>query len=968
MRNLFLLITAGFLFFSLNTEAQYYNTGQDPGSLKWMQIKTDRFRIIYPESFGQRGQDFARALEEAAFKLKALYPDLKYRLPVIIHNYTTMSNGYVAWAPSRMEIYPTPEQNTIPLDPYKQLAIHELTHVLQMESLNKGFTKAMSYIAGQQFPGAVAALTPLWFLEGDAVFSESALTNSGRGRTPDFQKQLKAILVEKGKIYSYDKILNGSYRDFVPDHYRTGYQMVAWSYTRYDSTLWKKALKLTANIPFSINPVNFSLRNSASLTKKRLFRETFDTLKSIWTKDDSASGSINYDILNPEKKERYINYYSPVHAGKDSIIAVRTSLSRPPAIVIINPSSGTENILCTPGYLYPWTISCGKGKVVWVETRTDPRWENRTWSVIQALDLKNGRITQFSKKSRFMAAAISHDGRYIAAVSNTVKNTNELVIIDAATGRITSEISPPRNAYLQKPQWDDFGRKIILISLTDEGEGILSYDVEEKTWETLIEESNNDLQSAYLRNDSLFFVSSFSGTDNIYLRDDKGSISCLTRSRFGTGDLNVTGNKIIFTDYSASGNNICQTKIEKGSIDFKTIDNSSSFLINRFRSNAKLKESVDYKVYYPEPYRKWKHLFRFHSWMPFYADIDKIQDDPASITPGFTLMSQNNLSTLISTFGYEYSEERHKFHTSIRWLGWYPELETRIDYGESPLIEKPDESIPDPSDHRQGLAISNSIYLPLRFQSGSFSQFLQISGLDKFTNDHIYIKELGYYDEGQNQITGRFYFTNYFRSAERDIHPRWAQVLDLSYTSYPFDRKLYGYMITARTAFYFPGLLRNNSFRLRFEAEKQNPEKYLLKNKTNFSRGYDEIISKKIGFISADYFMPLVYPDFNISSLFYLKRIRGDIFYDYTKGTGNFTRQIDEDRITWSYNDGSETFKSFGVQLLSDFYLFRIPYMISAGIEATWYDLRNFAQIKLLFNMDIYGMNIGRERFRYWRF
>ena len=89
---------------------------------------------------------------------------------MVIHNYTTQSNGYVAWAPRRMEIYPTPEQNTIPLDNEKQLAIHELTHVMQMESLNRGFSRALSILLGEQITGMIAALLPLWFFEGECCF------------------------------------------------------------------------------------------------------------------------------------------------------------------------------------------------------------------------------------------------------------------------------------------------------------------------------------------------------------------------------------------------------------------------------------------------------------------------------------------------------------------------------------------------------------------------------------------------------------------------------------------------------------------------------------------------------------------------------------------------------------------------------------------------------------------------------
>ena len=185
-----------------------------------------------------------------------------------------------------MEIYPTPEQNTIPLDPNKQLALHELTHVMQMESLNSGFSKAMSLFFGQQFPGAVTALLlPLWYLEGDAVFAESVFTESGRGRSPAFQKQLKAISVEKGSMYKYDKLVNGSFRNFIPDHYETGYQAVALTHLKYSRGIWNKVLRTTANAPFLIDPVNISLLKNTGHTKKEIFKETFDTLSTIWNEE-----------------------------------------------------------------------------------------------------------------------------------------------------------------------------------------------------------------------------------------------------------------------------------------------------------------------------------------------------------------------------------------------------------------------------------------------------------------------------------------------------------------------------------------------------------------------------------------------------------------------------------------------------------------------------------------------------------
>lgn len=979
MRYIWGLFCIRFIFLSGVISAQYYNTGQDPASLKWMQIKTSRFKVIYPQTYGDAGIDFARSLDNAYSKLTSLYHEKNFRIPVIIHNYTTASNGYVAWAPSRMEIYPTPEQNSIPLDPNTHLAIHELTHVLQMESLNKGFTKVMSYIAGQQFTGIVSSLLPLWFLEGDAVFSESVLTGSGRGRVPSFQKQLKALMIEKGSVYNYDKIVNGSYRDFVPDHYQTGYQMIAWSYSKYYPEMWKKALSLTAKAPFTLNPVNFSLRKSASLTKKRLFRETFDTLKTLWTKDDMVSGSEIYQTLNPPKGKNYVSYYSPLLAGNDSIIAIKTSLMDPPSFVLIRPSEKSEEKIHIPGYCYPRFISFGKGKLVWVETHSDPRWENRDWSVIKIMDLKEKTIRQLAGKTRYMSASISPDGNYIAATENMINNRNNLLILDAWNGYKLHSVQAPGNASLQRPQWDASGKMLSVIYLTEQGEGILKFSIADNSWHTLIEAGNDDIQSSYLRNDSLFFVSSYSGTDNIYLCKPDKSVVPLTKSRFGISDLNLTGYLLLFSDYSSSGNNVSYTTLPTGPVNQEIKKNESSYLINRFKSEPSGSEFSSDQVYSPVPYRKWQNLFRFHSWMPFYADFEKIQDDPASITPGFTLMSQNNLSTLISSFGYEYSDQRHKLHSSIKWLGWYPVIESRIDYGNSTYIEKFRENVQDPIDVISGYEWTNTLSLPLSFQGGRFTKYLFLSASSTLRNDYIYLKNKGVYDNLQNQLTGRIYFSNHHRSAIRDIHPKWAQTLDFSYSDYPFDSDIYGDILTVRTSFYFPGFMKNHGFNLRLEADKQNPEKFVLGNRASFARGYlgtrtwydeafyENIISKELLTGSADYFMPLAYPDFNLAGIIYLTRIRTDFFYDFTRAKDNYVfisdiNPLGKREVKMENHNYSETFRSFGVQLMTDFYVFRIPFMISSGIEASWRALGDYPYFKLLFNFDIFGMNIGKKR------
>ena len=113
--------------------------------------------------------------------------------------------------------------------------------------------------------------------------------------------------------------------------------------------------------------------------------------------------------------------------------------------------------------------------------------------------------------------------------------------------------------------------------------------------------------------------------------------------------------------------------------------------------------------------------------MPFYADLEQIKADPTAIRPGISILTQNQLSTLISSIGYEYSaEKKHVIHTRITWKGWYPVLESQMDYGNDPQIYNNVNKEP-PSVIQPGIRFLNTIYLPLSFSSGRFSEYFQTS-------------------------------------------------------------------------------------------------------------------------------------------------------------------------------------------------------------------------------------------------
>ena len=154
-------------------------------------------------------------------------------MPVIIHNESSFSNGVFVWAPKRLEIFTNPDPNGYNQDWLTQLALHEGRHAVQIDKLNQGITKGLYYLGGEQMVGAMAVFLPYWYLEGDAVDSETRLSTSGRGRQPSFEMGLKAQMLESDRIFSFSKATMGSYRHFIPNHYELGYLMVRYGRRRY---------------------------------------------------------------------------------------------------------------------------------------------------------------------------------------------------------------------------------------------------------------------------------------------------------------------------------------------------------------------------------------------------------------------------------------------------------------------------------------------------------------------------------------------------------------------------------------------------------------------------------------------------------------------------------------------------------------------------------------------------------------
>jgi hypothetical protein len=83
---------------------------------------------------------------------------------------------------------------------------------------------------------------------------------------------------------------------------------------------------------------------------------------------------------------------------------------------------------------------------------------------------------------------------------------------------------------------------------------------------------------------------------------------------------------------------------------------------------------------------------------------------------------------------------------------------------------------------------------------------------------------------------------------------------------------------------YLPGFSRNHNIVLQGAYQRRDTlQQYTFTNSFPFSRGYTDIDFPRMWKIGGNYHFPLAYPDAGFGNIVYLLRMRGNVFYDYSK-------------------------------------------------------------------------------------
>jgi len=937
---------------------QFYEYGQDAGTLRWNHFKTPNYHVIYPRGIDSLAQAFADRLEHFYPYLGRPLNHQHAPLPVIIHNESSFSNGVYVYAPKRLEIFTNPDPNDPNEDWLTQLALHEGRHAFQIDNLNQGLTRVLSFLGGEQVVGAMGVFLPYWYLEGDAVDAETRLSNTGRGRQPSFEMPLKAQMLGKGRIYSFSKATMGSYRDYIPNHYQLGYLMVRYGRMVYGNDLWIDFQRYAARKPYLLNPTFFAMRKHGISSKRAFYNEVMNGYKQHWAEMAMERSLTPHDDWEVQSQRHFTSYHFPHFISSSMVFAYKSGMDQIPEFVLLD-DRGKEKRIFRPGFLNSGRVSFSGRHVVWDEFVPDVRWSNRNYSVIRTYEFSTGKVRSLGRKTRYYSPVLSNNGSRIAAVEQTVKNRYNLVVL-TLDGSVEASVSPPENRFIQHPAWSEKDTALLVILSEPEGKSLYSYSLSTDHWQRLFNAGFDDISHPVARGNRVFFQGTFSGINNIYCLDlSLKEVFQVTSSEFGAFEpqLSGDGETLVYANYTGEGYRVASLPLDQGAwIPLEQARNHTEQLsYQRTEEEQTIIESVpltDTVTYPSSKYRKITHLFNFHSWLPLYFDYLnpelELNPEDLPVSLGASLISQNLLSTAVSQLGYEYRDGYHMFHSGIQLKGRFPVFNLYFDYGGEPdvlLMAEGDTLISTPRDMR----ITAQSYIPFRLNTGKFLTLIQPRIDYSYRRDVQYDEEEGTYRSGAHYLYYRFDALSYLRKGIRDILPRVGLNASAGYYHAPFNNQVYGAVAVGSLIAYLPGPLRHQTFKLSAQYQRQFPldmSHPAFINLMSLPRGLHGIFGEVLTRYSADYVFPLLYPDLTLTSLLYVKRIRAALWADYMTGTNVIIRDPHP-----HYEE--RTYTTIGADLIVDFNLMRISFPISVGGRVSYEPATDSWDLEWIYAIDI---------------
>lgn len=928
--------------FTFNINAQFLELENLPASTKWKQINTDNFQIIFPNGFESEANRAANIMESIRIPASQSLYNNPRKYSIVLQNRQGFPNGFVTIGPLRSEFFTISPQDYNFLgnaDWLEHLAVHEYRHLVQFsKTYSTVFNKLNYWLFGEFGLGTWSSLAaPSWFKEGDAVGMETSMTVTGRGRIPNFSMAYKANLIDKG-AFNFSKQYLKSFKEFVPNHYVTGYFMTTHLKRKNGVNIWDKVLKRSFGLPFIPFAFSNAIKKETGKNLLKTYAQMSDELKNLYTNQISNIPKSADAIINKRQGKIYTNYFYPSEIEFGAVIALKSGFSDISTFVTID-NSGKENEVFIPGIVNdPGMLSIKSNKILWTENVFDKRWRKQSYSVIKSYDINSKEYKVLTRKSRYTSAALSPDGKQVVAIHNSVNNNNEIHLLDSYDGTVMKVFPNPNNAFYSMPSFSEDGKQLVLLKFEDRIKSIITKDNETGKEEIIASSELENYGHPVWYKDFILYNSSFNGIDNIYaINMNSKKIYQITNVKFGAFNPSVSndGKFLYYNNYTVNGMDILSMPIAPDSWTpiegVKNLNfNYESPMVEGEGISDVLATRID-SVFETQKYNQLKSSIRPFSWGLISAPLGN------SYTLGVS--SKNVLSTTAISAGLivDANEQTTLKFASVGYHGLYPILEAVAYDGKRSTNEQLDNGSIQNFDWNE-TSILAGVRIPLILTNSKYLRSINLRARIRATNISDYQNpKAGIYEQKNGILRAleyQFQFVSLLKRSKLDINSRLGHTISLDYKHAPLGGDYGSNLIAIQSNIYLPGFFKHHSFRLRGSYQYEDKQNYRFSSPVTFTRGIGYIAFDTYTNVSFNYALPLIYPDIHIGPLFNLQRVYANVFYDHGFGKSSGFQDL--------------TIDSYGAEVSANFNVMRFLPLLNVGVRYSYLPDFNDTTIQII--------------------
>jgi hypothetical protein len=172
-----------------------------PPGLRWNQIETEHFAIVFDEQYRETARKVAALAEPIHQNVtEFLHYTPTSKTYIVLTDYMDYSNGYATPIPNnRIVLYlrePGAGDAFFGLRSPDWLSLvftHEYTHIVQLDMVDKWNVPLRKIFGRIVFPNA---MLPMWMIEGLAVYAETKFQD-GRGHHPQYDMMMRTEILDE---------------------------------------------------------------------------------------------------------------------------------------------------------------------------------------------------------------------------------------------------------------------------------------------------------------------------------------------------------------------------------------------------------------------------------------------------------------------------------------------------------------------------------------------------------------------------------------------------------------------------------------------------------------------------------------------------------------------------------------------------------------------------------------------------